>query len=72
MEWIRQLQEAIRFIEAHLLEKINYETVAASVHMSSYSFHRCFSMMAGMTANDYIRQRRLSLAAQELQKMTNV
>ena len=67
MEWIRQLQEAINFMETHLLEKINYETVAASVYMSGYSFHRCFSMMAGMTANDYIRQRRLSLAAQELQ-----
>ena len=68
MEWIRQLQEAICFMETHLLEKINYEDVAASVYMSSYSFHRCFSMMAGMTANDYIRQRRLSLAAQELQR----
>ena len=66
MEWIRQLQEAICFMETHLLEKINYEDVAASVYMSGYSFHRCFSMMAGMTANDYIRQRRLSLAAQEL------
>ena len=66
MEWIGQLQQAISFMERHLLERINYEDVAASVYMSSYSFHRCFSMMAGMTANDYIRQRRLSLAAQEL------
>lgn len=66
MEWIRQLQDAVNFIEEHLLEKINYENVAKSVYMSSYSFHRTFSLMTGMTANEYIRSRRLSLAAQEL------
>ena len=68
MEWMRQLQEAIDFMEAHLLEDINYEDVARWVHMSGYNFHRTFSLMAGMTANEYIRCRRLSLAAQELQQ----
>ncbi|MBE6759561.1 MAG: AraC family transcriptional regulator [Ruminococcaceae bacterium] len=68
MEWINQLQEAVGFMEAHLLEDINYEDVARWVHMSGYSFHRTFSLMSGMTANEYIRCRRLSLAAQELQQ----
>lgn len=68
MEWIKQLQEAVSFMEAHLLEDINYEDVARWVHMSGYSFHRTFSLMSGMTANEYIRCRRLSLAAQELQQ----
>jgi len=67
MEWISQLQHAINFIESHLLENINYEDAAQSVHMSGYNFHRTFSLIAGMTANEYIRNRRLSLAAQELQ-----
>lgn len=67
MEWIKQLQRAVDYIEAHLLEGINYEDAAKSVYMSSYSFHRTFSLMAGMTANEYIRKRRLSLAARELQ-----
>lgn len=67
MEWIHQLQEAVNYIEAHLLEDINYEDAARWVHMSGYGFHRTFSLMAGMTANEYIRCRRLSLAAQELQ-----
>lgn len=67
MKWIYQLQNAINYMEEHLLEKINYEDVAQSVFMSSYNFHRTFSLMAGMTANEYIRNRRLSLAAQELQ-----
>ncbi len=67
MEWVKLLQTAIDYMEAHLLEKINYEDVACEVHMSCYNFHRTFSLMAGMTANEYIRNRRLSLAGQELQ-----
>ena len=67
MEWICQLQKAVCYMEAHLLEDIHYEDVASHVYMSSYSFHRTFSLMAGMTANEYIRSRRLSLAAQDLQ-----
>ena len=71
MEWVKLLQTAIYYMEEHLLEKINYEDVARMVHMSSYHFHRTFSLMAGMTANEYIRNRRLSLAGQELQ-MTGI
>lgn len=67
MEWVTLIQKAIDYMEDHLLEKINYEDAARQVHMSSYNFHRTFSLMAGMTANEYIRNRRLSLAGQELQ-----
>ncbi|BCN29898.1 AraC family transcriptional regulator [Anaeromicropila herbilytica] len=66
MEWTETLQKAINYMEAHLLDEINYEDVARQVNMSSYNFHRTFSFMAGMTANEYIRNRRLSLAGQEL------
>ena len=67
MEWIQQLQNSVNYMEEHLLDSINYEDAAKSVYMSGYNFHRTFSLMAGMTANEYIRNRRLSLAAQELQ-----
>lgn len=67
MKSIQLLQQAIYYMEKHLLEDINYEDVAKSIYMSSYDFHRTFSFMAGMTANEYIRSRRLSLAGQELQ-----
>ncbi|WP_455618407.1 AraC family transcriptional regulator [Eisenbergiella sp.] len=66
MEWTTLLQKAIDYMEAHMLEKINYEDVAGQVNMSGYNFHRTFSFMAGMTANEYIRNRRLSLAGQDL------
>lgn len=67
MEWAQLLQRAIDYMELHLLEDINYADAAAQVNMSDYSFHRTFSFMAGMTANEYIRNRRLSMAGQELQ-----
>ena len=66
MEWIESLQKAITYMEEHLLEEINYEDVAKQVHTSSYEFHRAFSFVTGLTANAYIRNRRLSLAAKEL------
>ena len=66
MTWITQLQNALNYIEAHLTEPIAYEDAARAAYMSPYSFHRTFSLMAGMTASEYIRFRRLSLAAQEL------
>lgn len=67
MSLAKFLQKAIDYMESNLLEEINYENVAKEVHMSCYNFHRVFSLMAGMTANEYIRNRRLSLAGQELQ-----
>lgn len=66
MEWIAAMQQAITYMEEHLLEEINYEDVAKHVHSSGYEFHRAFSFLTGMTANTYIRNRRLSLAAKEL------
>lgn len=57
---------AINYMEAHLLENITYEDVARHVYMSNYHFHRLFSMLTGISANEYIRNRRLSMAGQEL------
>ena len=53
-------------MEAHLLEEISYEDVAQHVHISGYAFHRAFSFLTGMTANTYIRNRRLSLTGREI------
>lgn len=66
MNYIQSMQTAINYIEEHILEDINYEDVARQVYMSNYHFHRIFSMLTGITANEYIRNRRLSMAGQEL------
>ena len=64
---IQFIQQAICYMEEHICENINYAEVAKNVHMSSYNFHRTFSFIVGMTANEYIRKWRLTLAALELQ-----
>lgn len=66
MNWISSMQKAILYMEAHLMEEINYEDVAKQVLTSSYEFHRAFRFLTGMTANAYIRSRRLSLAGKEI------
>ena len=57
MDCIQSRQQAIEYMEEHILEAINYEDVAKHVYMSSYHFHRLFSMITGITANEYIRNR---------------
>ena len=66
MEWVATIQQAIVYMEDHLLEPINYEDVARQVHISGYEFHRAFSFLTGMTPNGYLRSRRLSLAGKEV------
>lgn len=66
MEWITKIQKAINYIEDHLMDEINYIDIAKHIYTSSYEFHRMFSFVTGMTVNTYIRNRRLSLAANDL------
>ena len=66
MNWIIGMQKAIDYIEEHLTETIDYETLAAQSFSSSYHFQRVFSILCGFTIGEYIRNRRLSLAGQEL------
>jgi len=66
MDWIRSLQKAISMIEDNLLNEIDPDEIAESVYFSSYHFNRIFNMITGVTIGDYIRNRRLSMAGEEL------
>lgn len=66
MNWIEMLQTAIDYVEEHLLEEVGFEDVAKQLNMSPYEFHRAFRFLSGMTLNTYVRNRRLSMAGQEL------
>lgn len=67
MEWIERLNEAIGYIEENLAGEIDYEQLGRIACCSSYHFQRMFSYMAGMPLSEYIRRRRMSLAAVDLQ-----
>ncbi|CCJ33468.1 diguanylate cyclase domain-containing protein [Caloramator australicus] len=60
---IERIQEAIDFIEEHLEDKIYVEDIAKIAFMSLSSFYSIFSLILGTTVKDYVRKRRLSLAA---------
>lgn len=68
MNWIQGIQRAIDYVEENICEEIDYERVAKQAYSSSFHFQRIFSILCGFSLGDYIRMRRLSLAAEELSK----
>lgn len=67
MEWIERLNNAVEYMEAHLLEKIDYEKVAEIANCPAYFFQRMFLYMTNISVSEYIRRRKMSLAAVDLQ-----
>lgn len=67
MDWIERLNLAMDYIEAHLTEPIDPEALGRIALCSGYHFQRMFMYMAGMPLGEYVRRRRMSLAAAELQ-----
>ncbi len=67
MEWVERLNDAIGYIEKHLTDEIDYEQLGKIACCSSYHFQRMFAYMAGVPLSEYIRRRRMSLAAVDLQ-----
>ncbi len=67
MEWIERLNSAVNYIEKNLTDKIDYEKLGQIACCSAYHFQRMFSYMAGMPLSEYIRKRKMSLAAVDLQ-----
>lgn len=67
MEWLKQLSRAIDYIEDNLTGNISYDEAAKIACCSSYYFQRMFSYVAGISLSDYVRRRRMTKAAFELQ-----
>ena len=63
---IKNVMAAIDYIERHLHEKLDLETVAGAVHYSKYHLHRMFTGTVGLTIHDYIQRRQLTEAAKLL------
>lgn len=64
--WNEGITNAIMYIEENLTEEINISEVASKAHASSFYFQKIFSVLCGFSVGEYIRNRRLTLAAQEL------
>lgn len=66
MALVESLQQAIDYMEEHLLEPLTIEMISKQANVSAFHFQRTFMILTDLTVADYLRRRRLTLAAQEL------
>lgn len=67
MDWPRRMNQAMDYIESNLTGEISYDKAARIACCSTYHFQRMFSFIADVPLSEYIRRRRLTMAAFELQ-----
>lgn len=66
MEWVESVSRAIEYIESHITEELTIDEIAKQVSISPFYFQKGFSLLCGFTIMEYIRNRRLALAGNEL------
>ena len=65
-EYESRLHRVLAYIDGHLDEPLDLVTLAEIAHFSPFHFHRLFSAWMGETFGDYLRRRRVELAAMRL------
>ena len=69
MDWVKQLNIAIRYIEEHLTGTIEYEELAKNALLPQLiNFKRMFAFMNDVPLSEYIRRRKLSLAVADIKR----
>lgn len=68
MEWLTAIRKAVDYIEEHLKDDISAQDVSEQVYLSSIHLQQGFQIMTGYSVSEYIRNRRLYLAALELRE----
>lgn len=63
---LKRMNDALNYIEENLDNEIDFKEAARLAFCSEYHFQRMFSFLAGITLSEYIRRRRLTFAAFEL------
>ena len=67
MEWLSKMNDALEYIESNLDDDTSYDRAAQIARCSVYHFQRMFSYITNVPLSEYIRRRRLTMAALELQ-----
>lgn len=66
MDWVKGFQKSINYIEEHITENLDYESIASEMNISEFYFQKIFSILCGFSLGEYIRNRRLTLAGNEI------
>lgn len=67
MDWLKRMNRALDYVESNLIYEIDMNVVAQMACTSSYNFQKMFSFITEISLVEYIRRRRLTLAAFEIQ-----
>lgn len=60
------LNNIINYIESNIQEDLDYKKIASKFGMNEFIMQRVFSVIMGITLSDYVRERRLSKAYEEI------
>ena len=71
VNWIQSLSKTIDLIEKNLTNELSIDELASQAYTSSSHFQLVFHLVMGITVGEYIRNRRMSLAAQDLLQPTS-
>lgn len=63
---IADLNRVVEFVEEHLTDEIDVAALARSLGTTEYHLRRMFSSLAGMPLSEYVRRRRMTVAAADL------
>jgi len=63
MDYINTMKQALDYIEENLEEKLTLQKISKEIFISPYHFSRIFKAILGVTISEYIKMRRLSMAA---------
>lgn len=66
MEWMKVIGDSIQYIENHMSDELSVDDIAKHIGISSFYYQKGFSMLCGFTVTEYIRNRRLALAGNEI------
>ncbi len=67
MEWLSRLNAAMLYLEEHLDDEIELAHMAQIACCSPFHFQRMFSYLAEAPLSEYIRRRKMTKAAEDLQ-----
>lgn len=66
LSWVEGFQQSIDYMEQNLDGDLDIEDIAGRAALSPFYYQRIFGALCGMTVGEYLRARRMTLAAQEL------
>jgi AraC family transcriptional regulator len=61
-----RINRVLDYVDAHLVDTLDLATLARVAHISEWHFHRVFQSLTGETPGDWVRRRRLEVAAMRL------